>query len=89
MVEAQTGAGGTIAAAAVARAKPDGYTLLLATGGHSVAGAMFNSLQYQTVASFDMISTVTFFPFLIVVNANSKYSDFGQLLAAAKVLPAA
>ena len=87
VVEAQTGAGGTIAAAAVARAKPDGYTLLLATGGHSVAGAMFNSLQYQTVASFDMISTVTFFPFLIVVNANSKYSDFGQLLAAAKSAP--
>src|SRR3712207_4723757 len=36
IVEAHTGAGGTIASAAVARARPDGYTLLLATGGHAV-----------------------------------------------------
>lgn len=87
IVEAQTGAGGTIAAAAVARAKPDGYTLLLATGGHSVAGAMFNSLQYQTVDSFDMVSTITFFPFLIVVNTNSKFKDFRDLLTAARGSP--
>lgn len=87
IVEAQTGAGGTIAAAAVARAKPDGYTLLLATGGHSVAGAMFNSLQYQTIASFDMISMVTSFPFLIAVDAKSKFRDFRELLAAAKSAP--
>src|SRR5688572_29371912 len=40
VVESQAGAGGTIAAGSVARAKPDGYTLLLATGGHAVAGAL-------------------------------------------------
>ncbi len=40
VVEAQAGAGGTIAATTVAKSRPDGYTLLLATGGHAVAGAL-------------------------------------------------
>ncbi len=71
VVEAQAGAGGTIAAATVARAKPDGYTLLLATGGHAVAGALYNKLGYQTVSDFQMISTITYFPFLLVVRADS------------------
>ncbi|OUM03971.1 Bug family tripartite tricarboxylate transporter substrate binding protein [Variovorax sp. JS1663] len=84
VVEAQTGAGGTIAAATVARARPDGYTLLLATGGHAVAGALYNRLNYQTVSDFQMISTVTFFPFLLVVRADSPYRNLAELLAAAR-----
>ena len=58
--------------ATVARAKPDGYTLLLATGGHAVAGALYSTLPYRSVADFEMISTITFFPFLVVVGADSK-----------------
>ncbi|WP_294372958.1 tripartite tricarboxylate transporter substrate binding protein [Pseudacidovorax sp.] len=84
VVEAQTGAGGTLASAAVARAKPDGYTLLLATGGHAVAGALYNKLSYQTVADFECISTITFFPFLIVVKADSPYASLADLLKAAR-----
>jgi tripartite-type tricarboxylate transporter receptor subunit TctC len=84
VVEAQTGAGGTIAAGTVARARPDGYTLLLATGGHAVAGALYNRLNYQTVSDFQMISTVTFFPFLLVVRADSPYKGLAELLAAAR-----
>jgi tripartite-type tricarboxylate transporter receptor subunit TctC len=84
VVEAQTGAGGTIAATTVARARPDGYTLLLATGGHAVAGALYNKLNYQTVSDFQMISTVTFFPFLLVVRADSPYRSLAELLAAAR-----
>ncbi|MDR6855620.1 tripartite tricarboxylate transporter substrate binding protein [Variovorax guangxiensis] len=84
VVEAQTGAGGTIAATTVARARPDGYTLLLATGGHAVAGALYNKLSYQTVSDFQMISTVTFFPFLLVVRADSPYRSLAELLAAAR-----
>jgi tripartite-type tricarboxylate transporter receptor subunit TctC len=87
IVEAQSGAGGTLAATTVARAKPDGYTLLLATGGHAVAGALFNSLPYKTVDDFDMVSTITYFPFLIVVNATSKFNSFDELMAAAKASP--
>jgi tripartite-type tricarboxylate transporter receptor subunit TctC len=87
IVEAQAGAGGTIAASTVARAKPDGYTLLLATGGHAVAGALYNTLPYKTVADFEMVSTITYFPFLIVVHANSKLQNFAELLSAARGAP--
>lgn len=84
VVEAQTGAGGTIASGTVARAKPDGYTLLLATGGHAVAGALYNKLNYHTVTDFQMISTITYFPFLLVVRADSPYRGLGEMLAAAR-----
>ncbi len=87
VVEAQAGAGGTIAATTVAKAKPDGYTLLLATGGHAVAGALYNNLAYRTVQDFEMVSTITYFPFLIVVPANSKFANLSALLAAAKANP--
>jgi tripartite-type tricarboxylate transporter receptor subunit TctC len=84
VVEAVTGAGGTLASAAVARAPADGYTMLLATGGHAVAGAMFAKLPYETVKSFAMVSTITYFPFLIVVPAQSSLHSFGELLSAAR-----
>lgn len=87
VVEAQAGAGGTIAATTVAKSRPDGYTLLLATGGHAVAGAMYNNLAYRTVQDFEMVSTITYFPFLVVVPANSKYASLSALLAAARANP--
>jgi tripartite-type tricarboxylate transporter receptor subunit TctC len=87
VVEAQAGAGGTIAAGAVARSKPDGYTLLLATGGHAVAGALYNSLSYKTVQDFEMISTITYFPFLMVVSSEGKIANLPALMAQAKTNP--
>ena len=87
VIEAQTGAGGTIAATTVSRALADGYTLLLATGGHAVAGALYSKLNYQTVADFQMISTVTYFPFLLVVRADSPYRHLSEVLKAARTDP--
>ena len=87
VVEAQAGAGGTSAATTVAKAKPDGYTLLLATGGHAVAGAIYNNLNYKTVQDFEMVSTITYFPFLIVINAENKIANFPALLTQAKANP--
>jgi tripartite-type tricarboxylate transporter receptor subunit TctC len=89
VVEAITGAGGNIAAASVARAKPDGHTLLLATGGHAVAGAVYKELSYKTVEDFEMISTITFFPFLLVVKADSPYRQLGHALTDARAKPQA
>ena len=87
IVEAIAGAGGTLASAATARATPDGYTMLLATGGHAVAGALYEKLPYKTVDSFQMVSTVTFFPFLVVTPLGSKFSSLAEVLAAAKASP--
>ena len=84
VVESQTGAGGTLAAAAVARADPDGYTMLIAPGGHSVVDALYKSLPFDPVESFQMVSTITFFPFLIVVREDSPYQNLQQLLDAAR-----
>lgn len=84
VVEAVVGAGGTLASAAVARAAPDGYTMLLATGGHAVAGALYEKLPYQTVAGFQMVSTITFFPFLVVTTAESRYRSLAEVLTAAR-----
>lgn len=87
VVEAQAGAGGTIAANTVARARPDGYTLLLATGGHAVAGALYNTLPYQTVTSFEAVCTITYFPFLLVTTAESRMRNFRDVVTAGTAAP--
>ena len=84
IVEPTPGAGGTIASTKVANAPADGYTLLLATGGHAVAGALYKQLAYDTVDSFDMIGTITFFPFLVVANAEKGPRTMSALLDAAR-----
>jgi tripartite-type tricarboxylate transporter receptor subunit TctC len=84
VIESQAGAGGTLAANTVAHARADGYTLLLATGGHAVAGAMFNTLPYKTVADFEPISTLTAFPFLLVVRTDHPSQSLVDLLALAR-----
>ena len=51
LVEARSGAGGNIAANFVAKSAPDGYTLLLITGGHAVSAALYRQLPYEPVRS--------------------------------------
>jgi len=87
VVETRPGAASTIAADLVAKAAPDGYTLLLVTGGHPVAGALYKSLPYNTVDSFQMISTATFFPFLVIVRGDSPAQNLRALLDAARAKP--
>ncbi len=87
VVEAKPGAGSTIAADAVAKAAPDGYTLLLVTGGHAVAGALYKALPYNSVDSFEMISTATFFPFLVIVRADFPAQSIRSLLDLAGAKP--
>jgi tripartite-type tricarboxylate transporter receptor subunit TctC len=87
IVEAKPGAGSTIAADAVAKAAPDGYTLLLVTGGNAVVGALYKSLPYHPVDSFEMISTITFFPFLVIVRSDSAAQSVRTLLDMARAKP--
>ena len=87
LVEAKPGAGGIIASDFVAKAAPDGYTLLLVTGGHAVSGATYATLPFDPVKSFDMISTITFVQFVIVVRGDSRLQSIPALLALAKATP--
>lgn len=84
VVEPKPGAGGTIAAGTVAAARPDGYTLLLVTGGHAIAGALYDRLPYDTLKSFQAVSALTTFPFLVVAQAGSRYTGLQDALKAAR-----
>jgi tripartite-type tricarboxylate transporter receptor subunit TctC len=65
VVEPKTGAGGRIAAAHVARAPADGYTLLIFVGGYAVSAALYEKLPYDTLDDFTYISGLTQIPFVL------------------------
>jgi tripartite-type tricarboxylate transporter receptor subunit TctC len=65
-VENKPGATGTMAAAQVARATPDGYTLTVLPGTFAASAAMFRKLPYRPMDDFSWIGTIAEFPYLIV-----------------------
>jgi tripartite-type tricarboxylate transporter receptor subunit TctC len=82
--EARPGAGGNLASEQVARAAPDGYTIVLLTTAHVISPALYKSLSFDAVNDFAFISTVSDFPFLIVVNAESRFKTIKDLAEAAR-----
>jgi len=87
VTENRPGAAGTIGAAAAARSEPDGYTLVMLPGGHPLYGATHKSLPFDTVASFEWISTVVTLQFIALVRADARYQSMPELIAAAKTAP--
>lgn len=82
VVDPRSGASGTIAAAQVARAAPDGYTLIAIPGGHATAAAIYKHLPYRTVDDFSMISMTAEYPFVVATYADHAVQTVRDLLGA-------
>ncbi|GAA0801189.1 tripartite tricarboxylate transporter substrate binding protein [Cupriavidus gilardii] len=88
VVENKPGATGAIGSAFVARAQPDGYTLLGAsTASHAIGPALNPRPTYDAVKGFTPIALVGTIPSVLVVGADSPYRDVASLLAAARKQP--
>jgi tripartite-type tricarboxylate transporter receptor subunit TctC len=87
VVENRPGAGGMIAAEAVAKAAPDGYTLVLLPSGHASQAAMLAKLPFHPIDDFAWISTATVYPMFFAVADASPIRSFEDLIARAKANP--
>ncbi|HMA30424.1 MAG TPA: tripartite tricarboxylate transporter substrate binding protein [Casimicrobiaceae bacterium] len=87
VVENKPTAGGIVAAESVAKAPPDGYTLLLMTNGNAVSASLFKSLPYDIRKDFAPVSTLGFFDVAIVAGRDSKIGSVADVLAYAKAHP--
>lgn len=85
IVENKPGAGGQIGAAAVARAAPDGYTLMLDASSFAVNPSLYAKLPYDTEKAFLAIGVIALFPNVVLVNAQFPAKNVDELIAAAKV----
>ena len=87
VIENKPSAGGAVAGQDVARSAPDGYTLLLINNGTAVSKALFKSLPYDPERDFEMISTIGFFPMVIMTDAKSGLKSVQDLVAEARKNP--
>ena len=84
IVEPKPGAGGSTAAAQVARATPDGTTLFLVAGGHAVSAAIYNKLPFKSLEDFSWISMLSDFPFVFVTYPDHPAKNLAEFVAMAK-----
>lgn len=82
LVENRAGAQGTIGAAYVAKAKPDGYTLLVGSSVMFVANNLFKELSYDPVKSFTPVSNIGSTAMMFMVSQSSPYRTIADLAAA-------
>ncbi|CAG2131576.1 tripartite tricarboxylate transporter substrate binding protein [Cupriavidus numazuensis] len=87
VVENRPGAGGNIGAEAVAKAAPDGYTLLVATTAHAINMTLFSKPGYDTRKDFAPVSMLTRGPLVLVTAPATPASNVAELIALAKAKP--
>ncbi|HEY5323176.1 MAG TPA: tripartite tricarboxylate transporter substrate binding protein [Caldimonas sp.] len=86
VVDNRAGAGGTLGAALVAKAPPDGYTLLVHSAGHVVNPAIYANLSYDTLKDFTGITALASLP-NVLVTAPDRFKDVRDLVEQAKSKP--
>lgn len=87
VIENRPSAGSVVATQVVAKAEPDGYTLLLMSNGNAVSVGLFKSLPFDTLKDFAPISTLGFFDLVVVTRADSPVKSFAELMALARERP--
>ncbi len=87
LIENRPGAGGNLAAAAVARSAPDGYTLLVSFSSHTINATLYPTLPYDPVADFTPITMVARVPSLLVGRAGLPAKDLKALIELAHAKP--
>jgi tripartite-type tricarboxylate transporter receptor subunit TctC len=89
VMDNRPGAGGSIGSNAVAKAAPDGYTLLINSSAHSVNPAIYAKLPYDTLKDFIDVVPLTVQPNVLVVNSTSQFKTLADLVSFARSKPGA
>ena len=87
VVDNQPGANGIPASAAVAKAAPDGYTLIMIAANHVVNASLYSKLPFDTLKDFKPIERVAFAPFILTVHPSMPVKDLKEFIAFAKTRP--
>ncbi len=87
VLEYKPGAGGTIASAQLARAKPDGHTLLMVLAAHAINPSLYPSLPYDTRRDFAPVSLAATLPMLVAAPLATPADTVGELIAYGKSHP--
>jgi tripartite-type tricarboxylate transporter receptor subunit TctC len=87
LVENIAGASGTIGTARVARAAPDGHTLLMIHVSHATNGAMYKNLPYNAETDFEPVGRATSGPMLVVARNGFPAKDFAEFVSLVKADP--
>ncbi|MEY4755346.1 MAG: hypothetical protein RJA34_244 [Pseudomonadota bacterium] len=87
VIDNKPGAGGIAAGDIVAKAEPDGHTLLLMSNGTAVSAGLFKSLPFDTLRDFAPISTLGYFDIAIVTAAESRFKTLAEVLSYARANP--
>jgi len=87
IVENRSGSGGVVGTELVARAAPDGYTLLMAYGSHVINPSLYRKLPYETVRDFAPITQVAVQPLMVNIHPSLPARSVKELIALARKRP--
>ncbi len=88
VIENKGGAGGSVGTDVVAKAAPDGYTVLFTLSSHTINPAIFPKLPFDTLKDFEPVGTVASLPQILVANPQFAPNTVAELIALAKAKPA-